>query len=64
MRVCDDSLHGTTLQPIAQLVALKERRRGNEDCAELDRGQHRFPQRDDVSQHEEDAIAGPDAERR
>ena len=57
LRVGHDPLDPPALYPIAQIVALEERRRGNHDCAEPDRGEHRFPQRHAVGQHDEESVA-------
>ena len=50
------------LEPVGEIVCGQQRRCGDDHGAELHRRQHDFPQRDDVAEHQQDAVAAFDAE--
>ena len=59
--VGDNGLDVAALQTVGEIVTLQKRRRRNDDGSELDGREHRLPQRHDIAEHDEDAIAGTDA---
>ncbi|KFB72305.1 MAG: hypothetical protein AW09_002513 [Candidatus Accumulibacter phosphatis] len=62
VRVADDHMpHLATVETVAQVVGGEQRGGRRQHRAELDRGQHRIPQRYFVAEHHQDAIAAPDA---
>ena len=61
--VGDQMAHPAALEPVPQVVRRQQRGRGDHHGAELHRRQHRLPQRHDVAEHQQDALAAPHAER-
>jgi hypothetical protein len=62
VRVADDHVpHLTPVEAVAQVVGSEQRRCRRQYRAELDRRQHRVPQRYFVAEHHQDAIATLDA---
>ena len=54
--------HVAPRHPVFQVGRLQQRRRGDDDRAQLHRRQHHLPQRDDVAQHEQHPVAAPHPE--
>ncbi len=52
-----------TLEPVEQVGPGEQRGGRDDDRAKLHRRQHHFPQRDDVAEHQQDAITPGDAQR-
>ena len=58
--VCDQHAHAATCEPVFQVGSGQQGRRRADHRSQLDVGQRQFPQRHDVGQHHEDAVATPD----
>ena len=61
--VGDDEARAASREPIVDVGAGELRRRGDHDEAELHRRQRRNPQRRDIAEHQQQAIAALGAER-
>jgi hypothetical protein len=57
--LCDHVAHVAAHHPVLQVGRLKQRRGRDDDRAELHRGEHDLPQRDDVAEHEQHVVAAP-----
>jgi hypothetical protein len=54
--------HAAAGEAVGEVGLVQERGGGDDDGAELDGGEHDFPERDDVAEHEQDAVTALDAE--
>ncbi len=63
LRAGDDVPHAAARKTIKQIGLREQGGGGDDDGAELHGGEHGFPQRHDVAEHEQDAVAAADAER-
>ncbi len=62
VRMADHHMpHLAAVEAVAQVIGGEQRGGRRQHRAELDRRQHRIPQRDLVAEHHQDAIATPDA---
>ena len=59
-RSCDDVADVAALEAVEQLVVADHRRCRHDDGAELDRRQHHLPERHDVAEHQQEAVAAAD----
>ena len=57
----DDVADAAASEAVEQVVARQQRRRRDHHRSQLDRRQHHLPQRHDVAQHQQDAVAPPHA---
>ncbi len=61
--VGDQVADPAALEPVLQIVLCQQRRRRDHHRAELHRRQHHLPQRHDIAEHQQDALAALDAQR-
>ncbi len=51
------------IEAVDEIIARQQRRRRDHDGAQFHRRQHHLPQRHDIAEHQQDAVAAPDPER-
>jgi hypothetical protein len=57
-----DMPHTAAREAVVEIIAVQQGRRWNDHGAELHRRQHAFPQRCDIAEHQQQAVAAADAE--
>ncbi len=58
----DQVAHAAAVEPVLQVARGQQRGGGDHHGAKLHGGQHGFPQRHDIAEHQQDAVAALDAE--
>ena len=61
-RCRDDMARPASVEPVGEIVGCQQGRGRDDHGAQFHRRQHDFPQRHDVAEHQQDAVAAVDAE--